>query len=623
LVQKAPIGQKEKIAGKWYVDERSVPGLKLARSRGASPPSETKSDVRDWTPRSLQRDAEIRQIVADADAFAADQHRLRVGLSLSDNVFCAQRGKGFYPVRFGVRTLQRWRKTIAAGGALPEKRGRKGGLSSIIGAEAWNFFVASALKLHVSMADAYRFTIGASADHPGDAEWAFTASLNTVRRRFKSEYPAFARDWFLEGPDKWRAKHLPKIDRRQNDLPANHTWEIDGTPANVLCRHGEHTRRPQVVQITCPASRMVVAVVVALSESTEMIRRAMWLAYKRFGAPKLVRVDQGKAFAGEGISDRNARKRGEDNVLGFVKMMQAEIHECAPRAGWAKGTVESLMKAIDAHDRLYPSYIGNRPANRRREADAYSKKHHDKLPTIEEYEKTLRAHLEAGNRRPRKDFGGLSPLQKFEATRISERRLPPHAEGYLKRRPKRVKVTNRGIGIRVGGKPIYFGMRNPQVWPLQGQRVVAYIDDDDLSEIIVTDLEGRPLFYAQSDGLVGMDAATFREAGKLQKKVAKARKQYFEDLDFSVAPTADAAARLKRQAAEIDSAKHAPPPPAEPVDVVTIFPAHAEQMKQLERRHVARRAVGAEDVDLSMLCPESEPVARTNDSLLDLFGGDD
>jgi len=80
---------------------------------------------------------------------------------------------------------------------------------------------------------------------------------------------------------------------------------------------------------------------------------------------------------------------------------------------------------------------------------------------------------------------------------------------------------------------------------------------------------------------------------------------------------------LKRREADIQSAKHAPPPPAEPVDVVTIFPAHAAQMKQLERRSVARRAVGAEDLtDIAAVFSVAppEPDVRLSPNLSDVFG---
>jgi len=594
-VGKLPGGAKRKVGRQWHIDARYMPELlgKLAR-KGAPADSDNRTL---WRVPDAVRDATIRRILDDTDTFAAARSATaRSGeLTRADQVFAAQFGDGtYYGVAFKASTLRRWRRIRACGGSFAEKRGRKrGGRSTRIGPSAFEFFTATVLKLRVPITEAYRLTTAKSAEHPGDAAWRWEACESTVRKRFAVEHPPFHRDYYLDGPDKWRAAHQPKIDRRQHELPANHTWEIDGTKANVLCRHGDKTIRPTIIRVVCPASRMVLGTAVGYSESTELIRRTCWGAYQKYGAPKLVRIDGGKAFEGEGIGDRRRRKRGDDEavVVGLIRVMQAKPHFCNGRSGWEKGTVESLMCAIDCHDRLYgKAYVGNCTKNRHREADQYAKQHHEKLPTVPEYERTLREHTDAENRRPREDMNALSPLQTFQRTAIAERRLPKQAEEFIRRRPQRVTVSNKGVVIRLAGETIHYGHRDPRVWERQGQRLIAYIDESDLGDVILCEADGRPLFRANNDGLFGTDAETYREAGKLKAKANKLRREHFANIDLATAPTVDVALKLKRQAAEMEAAKRDADEVPEREAILLHVP-HIEALEHAQRQEL-RAAVG-------------------------------
>lgn len=554
------VGGATKIRGRWLIDPRFWAGLQLALANlaGGDAAPVPEFNVVEWTKNSLRRDAEIRRVLADADAHCESCRHRGMGVTRADANFAAQRGRGYYAVRFSARTLPRWREELKTRGGFPERRGRKeGSLSGGIGPAAWEFFVATVRAHNLKLADAYRITAGKAAESVSDEAWHWTACEATVRNRFNREYPAFYADYDRLGPDKWRAKHLPKMDRRQNELPGNHTWEIDGTDANVLCRYGERTVRPTIVHVYDVATRLMVSVAVGMSESMELIRRALWRAYQKYGAPKLIRSDLGKAFLGEGIGDRSARDKGDESeIVGIIRAMGCETHFTNGRHAWEKGGVEQSFRVDDSQcDRLFKSYIGNNTETRKREADAYARDHHDELPTIEEYERTLAATWDAENVRPRRDFDGLSPLQKFEQTAIPRRVVPKHCEEFLRRRPQRVRVNHRGIGIRIAGEAHYFGQRDSRVWPMQGQRVIAYIDDDDLKDVLVTDLSGRPLFYANNDGLVGLDTDTIREAAKTKKRAAKLRREYMANVDMALAPTADVAVKLRHRAAEIEAAK--------------------------------------------------------------------
>jgi hypothetical protein len=553
-------------------------------------------------PNSRRRDAWVRKLLRDAETSSA--RLLAQGFksrTVRDRIFCAER-------RISPSTLQRYRRIAKRGGTFHETRGRRAGSRvAAIGPKAWEFFVATTLRLRLDVAEAMRIVQGKALEQAGDPAWEFSASYSTVLRRLQTEFPDFYRDYVTRDPEKWAALHGPKLDRRQVDQPANLVWEVDGTPSNALGRNGTKVQRLQIVIVADPASRMVLGCAVGYSESTELIRRAMWEAYRAVGASKIVRVDQGKAFAGQGVGDFRRRKSAVDDaeVIGFVQMLQAELEDTTGRSPWQKGFVESLMRTVDQkHDRLYrKAYVGNRPENRSRRVDQWARKHPEKLPTRDEYERTLRAMWEAENRRPRPDLGGLSPLHVFQRTAIPERRLPQHAEEFLRRRPQRVTVTTKGVVVTIGGVRLHYGHRDPRVWERQGQKLIAYIDESDTADVLLCDASGHPLFYAREDTLSGTDAESIAEAGKLQRKARKRARERFDDIDLACAPTVDVALDLKRKAAEAEAAKT---DTGEPVERGRII-LHSKFERALKRaKRQERRATGTDD-------NTAEPAATLDD----------
>ncbi|HUU82986.1 MAG TPA: hypothetical protein VM243_05720 [Phycisphaerae bacterium] len=535
-VSKLPEHARRKIGGRLYFDPRYLAGASLDLARIGKVDQPGQADKSLWRQADAQRDAVIRKVLAAADAYARQRG---AGLTKADREFAALHGDGAYGLTFSTRTLRAWRSAAKAGRGFAERRGRKRGTDNGgLGQQAWRTFVRMGLKLEI-LTEAEQVMRGEASRHAGDSAWACDVSYSTLRLRFAREYPDFFREHVTRDPERWAAKHAPKLDRRPHDQPANHTWELDGTTGNVLCRDGERVGRPTVVLTGDPASGMILGVAVGRSESTTLIRRSAWQAYTFAGAPKVVRIDLGKAFAGQG-------------------------------------------------------YVGNRPKNRSRFADQLARKHPEKLPTFEEYEASLRTWWEAENRRPRPQLDKLSPLQRFQRTAIPERRLPRQAEDFLRRRPQRVRVGTRGVVVTIGGVRLHYGSRDPRVWERQGQQLVAYIDEQDAASVLLCEVGGRPLFYAREDTLAGTDAESIAEAGKLQNKARKRARERFADLDLAAAPTVDVALELKRRAAEQAAAR------SEPADVpergrIILHSAFDAALAEAERQ-VMRAAVGAECV---------------------------
>jgi len=143
----------------------------------------------------------------------------------------------------------------------------------------------------------------------------------------------------------------------------------------------------------------------------------------------------------------------------------------------------------------------------------------------------------------------------------------------------------------VAGKPVYFGHSDPRIIECQGQNLVGWIDDADLSQVIVTNADGGRPFYVHNDGMIGTDTETVREAAKTAKRARRLLREHREAYDFSRLPTPQQVARLKRKAAEAEAG----PVETRQVPRVAIMPMHPDHNQPVRRsaEHL-RQAVGAE-----------------------------
>lgn len=619
-----PEHAREKRSDGWWFDPRFLLGGVLATA--AIPRTAPEFDPTVWSPRSIERDALIRRIVADADESAAQLKRSRLTLEKADRLFCDQRGHGYYRLggrgfTFRRRALQGWRRAIRRGEHFAETRGRKRGTElSPIGDQAAALFLAFYKQSGQTFLRAYEMVAAQAAHHFGDPAWSWPSEA-TVRRWRASEHPDCYTDYYRRGSDHWRATYEPKLNRDPGELPGNHTWELDGSKCNFFGQHRGRKVRFTYALVRHVGSRVFVGHAVGLSESTEVLVRALRRAVLKYGAPKTMRTDQGKANRGAGVGDANRRLRGVDwnEVTGLAADMMAELELAQGRSGWQKGSVESGVRNVssDFDPRFGKAYVGPDTKKRIRGVDEWADKHVGELTTLEDADRLLGEFLEAQNLRPRRDLGGLSPRQKFDRTAIEFRKVPDAVLAVRLLRAQRVRVTNRGVPIRSGGAAIHFGQGDSRVWERTGQELIARIDDDDLSRVLLCDLNNRPLFYVERDELRGVTSETLREVGKRKARARKLRREHWENVDVAATPTPDAAIAMQREYAEAQAAKR------EPADVpergVTILHSGFNAELKEARRQELRAAVGAESVPL----PPSLVETTKRIPLPDATDGDD
>lgn len=518
-----------KAGGSVWFDPRYLPSA-LLPAPGLPPLPEENPELPFNRPEAIRRDLLVRDVVRAARAYI-DQ-RLRSGLKSEGAAlaeFTTLHGDGRFFIRWtNPRTLAGWMKTEAAGGHFFERRGRRQGHK--VGKKAGAFYFLLYERPGMTHQVAWEYTVDEAAKHAGDPAW-FWPSSETVRCWQHRNIPRMVLDYHKKGPDAWRANYELKLDRDPRSEPANALWELDASKFNFWCRHHGKRVRGTYAILTDVGSRMILGHAVGLSESTEVLMHALARAVMKYGAPYRIRVDRGRANLGSGIVDIRKRREAAawQHVLGVLRIISADPEVMLGRSGWKKGSVESAVNTVstrfDTRPEFTKAYLGRRPGQRIRGVDAWCDEHLNELFTLAEVDQKLGEFIVTNNARPRKDFNKHTPLEVFAETCIPKRALYSGAEEYLRRRPIRVKVTKNGIRFRIGGVPLQFGQDHQRLWDKMGERMVALVDSQDLSQVLVCDADLRNPFWVRRDMLKGVTAETLRELGKRNSRFRRIRRE--------------------------------------------------------------------------------------------------
>jgi len=621
-LQSLPDHAKRRDGRAWLVDLRFVPewhrSLVTATHANGDKSAEDESKLRLWDKPSIRRDALIHRIVEDAEKYVVKHKTGRLTVTQLERTFCKLFGGGYYELQFGWRTLKNWQRGVRKGKRFPEKRGRKGRSRKLIGVEAEKLFLSFyLLNSGVTFQAAYDMVAARAAECEGDDAWSWP-NCRTVRRWREREHPDFFTDKYRRGVDYWRANYEPKMDRDPMNEPGNRIWELDASKCNFFGRFNGAKARFMYAIVVDVGTRLIVGHAVGRSESTELLVRALRRAVIKYGAPEILRTDQGKANRGAAIGDARRRRKGLDwtEITGIVSDMKAELDLRTGRSGWQKGTVESMINVIGKNfDPLFgKAWLGHNTKSRIRGVDQWADDHVDELNTIEDVDRMMGRFLETLNSKPRRDMEGLSPIQKFNKTAIPMRVVRPEVLDFRLRRAQRCKVNNRGVVVRLGtGATLCFGKGEPRIWELIGKEVVARIDDDDLSQVLVCDHNDKPLFWVAS-GERGLNSQSMREAGKIKQRARKQLRDHWSQVDIDRTPLVEVALDLKEQSSAKQSAAKA----AAHVEERPRLILHSEQVQakvNVEAQRL-RKAVGAEcdeGPSLSKVMGKVSPVSKEAD----------
>ena len=304
----------------------------------------------------------------------------------------------------------------------------------------------------------------------------------------------------VTNPDLDRSSHKPAGgDAADSVLRLNQLWELDSTPADVICADGKRYAIVAAIDIWSRQARVLVVPTSRATAISALLRRCIL----EWGVPEAVRMDEGKDYTSR-------------HVLGVLADLEIEHRPCPPYTPEAKPFVERFLGTLTrdlfatlpgfaGHDVAQAQELRSRKSfsARRGEDDAVM---YGAELTAKELQERCDVWCEAiYGRRPHSGLGGASPfacraswphpVRRVHDERALDALLAEPAGGGWR--------TVRKAGIRLDNADYIAG----ELGPLVGERVSIRRDAADPDRIFVYLACGIFVCVAEDPGRTGADRA--------------------------------------------------------------------------------------------------------------------
>ncbi len=532
--------------------------------------------------------------------------------------------------RLTMTSTYRWRKAYREDGirGLVPQFGKRGRKAQRVGENAWAFFQHLILGGNgIGVAQAYRLTLGEiQRHHRGEPGWEWPSQA-VIERRARERIGQGLRTVANKGLRAFDAGHVPKARRDVQSIASCEEWDGDERTLDVMVRawtsRGWQPRRGIILTAWRDMrSRTVVGHRVATYADSNTILGSLKLAIRRFGKPRLLRVDWGRDYrkATEHIHTKRWQTDGFDGprIGGILDGLGIEVRPVMPYHPQSK-PIESWFRTLKEHcDKTFASFWGGSPAERHEDRDRWVREHLDELPTLEDVCAAVDRFIEDFNNTPHSapDMFGFTPLYAMERFRDGPARMESDAVlEFLFGEFVGPKLVRRD-GIRYLNEVYGFG--DSRVMALQGKKVWLCVQPDDVRTILLCDQQRRPLFHVESGNNVIRSKRDLQQHVKMRARVRRGGlKQAREARRFFLGISPQE--HLENHAAGVAALHGRPPRPRPAPRLAAVRPELEEALQNAAPAplEAASKAVRDEDeasIELLDLV-DGEPVERPSSSV--------
>ena len=425
----------------------------------------------------------------------------------------------------------------------PRRKG--GGAESDVDAYVWQSLLSDYLRLSKpSWETCYRRAASIAAERG-----VTLPHSKTLFRKLEREVPVQVITLRREGNEAVRRMLPPQI-RSVAHMHALEMVNIDGHKVDVFVRWPDgHIARPTVVAIQDIHSRKTVAWRVSETENMVVARLVFADLFSRWGIPKGLLSDNGRAFASKwltgGAKTRFRFKIRDEDPTGLLVALGVKITWAQPYRGQSKPIERGFRDFCDAiakHPAFEGAYTGNSP-------NAKPENYGNAAVDLETFIKVLDAgiaeHNARAGRRTEMCGGKLSFNQAFDASYA----VAPIGKATDEQLRMALLAADQVSTDRSSGAVILGGNRywSAELAQFAGQKVTVRYDPDDFTRAIhVYDRKGAYLLTAPLWEKTGFDnAEQAAERGRLERRWKKATREAEQALNLLSA--AELVARLPEQ----------------------------------------------------------------------------
>lgn len=461
----------------------------------------------------IKAEAERRaMILVDIDAYRA------AGMTASMAVNEAARVAGV-----ASSTIWKWLehvKGVPASDRLPHLAPRRkgGGKEAEVDPDVWQELLSDYLRLsQPSWMSCYR-RVEKLAAKLGFA----MPHAKTLWRKFQAEVPPQVDTLRRKGVDALRQMLPPQI-RSVADLHAMELVNIDGHRADVFVAwpNGE-VDRPTIIVIQDVYSRKILAWRVAISEDMGTARLVFADLFRKYGIPKGLLSDNGRAFASKwltgGSKTRYRFKIRDEEPLGVLIALGIHVHWATPFRGQSKPierAFRDLCEDVAKDPAFEGAYTGKNPM-------AKPDNYRSRAVPLETFCRILDAGIEDHNARlgRRTEFGvgqhSFNDVFEESYRRSVIREATEEQLRLALYAADQVTVDRRTATVRLGGN-LYWSEEMAQ---LAGEKVVVRFDPEDLTQPVhVYNRAGQYLTSAPLHAATGfLDMGAAKDRRRLEQR---------------------------------------------------------------------------------------------------------
>lgn len=341
-------------------------------------------------------------------------------------------------------------------------------------------------------------------------------TFETVRNYVNKDISPVLKDKFRLGKKAFRDKYENYVPRdySEKSIKANDLWVSDGHDVEIFCRHPKTGKSTsfKIIVWQDMATRLWVGWSVVLGEDNESIILALRRGIEKYGKPKGVYTDNGKAY------------RSKD-VTSIYNNLDLDVTYAIVRNAQAKPIERTFRDFKEDFAKFSNAYKGGHILEKpERVKDVV--KNVENLMEYDEFLDILEIWIEQRNKRVHTGHGmrKRSPLERFNEE------LPEHEREYIDRSllnemlMYREERTVQQGGIQLFN--IFYKFDRFGFWI--GQKVTVRYDPSNLRELFIYDIVGKLIGIARPVTLASFkeSVSQIKESNSIKKKFKKSLKHY-------------------------------------------------------------------------------------------------
>lgn len=180
-------------------------------------------------------------------------------------------------------------------------------------------------------------------------------SYQTLRNFLNKDVNIIEKNKARMGPKEFKDTHTPYIVRSYEDIKAGDIWTADGHDIDALCRvkvAGKWVEKKlKLIMWLDIKSRLVVGWTLSKTETTEAIAIALKRGIEKYGLPKQIYTDNGKAFTSKVLE-------GTEELDGIYASLGVEVTHALPYNAQAKNIERWFTDFKQNLSKRFNTYIG-------------------------------------------------------------------------------------------------------------------------------------------------------------------------------------------------------------------------------------------------------------------------